>query len=52
MRFALVDQRFDLVEARMGERLERALRMQSVRFMTAMAAMFTAFGVIDRLLLP
>ena len=50
-RFAQMDQRFDLVEARMGERLERALRVQSARFMAAMAAMFTAFGVIDRLIL-
>ena len=50
-RFAQMDQRFYLVEARMGERLERALRVQSARFMTAMAAMFTAFSVIDRLIL-
>lgn len=51
LRFALVDQRLDLLEARVGERLEKALRMQSARFMTAVATMFTAFGVIDRFVL-
>ena len=51
LRFALVDQRFGLMEARLGERLERAMRLQLARFMTAMAAMFTAFGLIDRILL-
>ena len=50
-RFERADQRFDLMEARIGERLERAMRLQSARFMTAMAAMFTAFGLIDRLVL-
>lgn len=51
LRFALVDQRIELLEARVGERLEKALRVQSARFMTAMATMFMAFGVIDRLVL-
>ncbi|HLG01063.1 MAG TPA: hypothetical protein VI916_11355 [Acidimicrobiia bacterium] len=51
LRFQLVDQRFDLMEARIGERLERALRAQSARFIGAMAATFVAFGFIDRLLL-
>ena len=51
LRFQLVDQRFELLDARFGERLERTMRLQSARFMTAMAAMFTAFGLIDRLLL-
>ena len=51
LRFQLIDQRFELLDARFGERLERTMRLQSARFMTAMAAMFTAFGLIDRLLL-
>ena len=51
LRFALVDQRFELMEARLGERLERSLRVQSVRTMAGVAAMFTAFGLIDRLVL-
>lgn len=46
-----MDLRFDLLEARIGERLERALRIQSGPFIGAMAATFVAFGFIDRLVL-
>jgi len=55
LRFQLIEKTVALeakgVRHEFGERLERELRRQSVRFMTAMAAMFTAFGLIERVLL-
>lgn len=42
--------RFETLEARFGERLERELRRQSARFTASLFVGLTLFGVVDRLI--
>ena len=48
--FQLVDQHFETLEAKLGERLERALHRQSAAFVATVFTGLTVFGVIGRLL--
>ena len=47
LRFAIVDQRFDTLEARFDATLERGLREQHTRFLVTMGALLTVFSAVQ-----